>query len=271
MQMINTRSLSVSILGAVLSATSLMCAQNMKPAEPTAIQELALQSQPSFAAVLSEKASVAPPFTQQPDLSRYRKFQLGMSLPAVAKQAGMEPSQATIVHRWPALIQELDWWVLPSLDSSSKADPVNEVLFTFYNGELFRIVVGYDSYKTEGLTDEDVVEAISAKYGTPAPSIGKNLLVSSSVFDSVSGIVIARWKTSQCSISLLRSPDNPSFDMLLSWNRVDALARTVIAEAVRRDEQEAPQRALDLQKKQDEENRATQAKARLANKAAFRL
>jgi hypothetical protein len=271
MQMINTRSLLVSILGAVLSATSLMCAQNMKPAEPTAIQELALQSQPSLAAVLSQSDSVSPPFNQQRDLSRYRKFQLGMSLPTVANRAGMEPSQATVIHQRPALIQELDWWVLPSLESSSRADPVNEVLFTFYNGQLFRMVVRYDSYKTEGLTNEDLVEAISAKYGTPTRSIGKTTLVSSSVFDGVSEKVVAGWKTSQCSVSLLRSPDNPSFEMLLSWNRVDALARTATAEAVRLDEQEAPQRAIELQKKQHEENVAAQAKARLANKAAFRL
>jgi hypothetical protein len=269
--MINIRTLSVSILGGVLSATSMMYAQNVKAVEPIEIQELALQPQPLPAGVLSESDSVSPPFNQQRDLSRYREFQLGMSLPTIANRTGMEPSQATVIQQRPALIQELDWWVLPSLDLSSKADPVNEVLFTFYNGQLFRIVVSYDSYKTEGLTDEDMVEAISAKYGTPTRSIGKTILVSSSVFDGAGEKAIARWKTSQCSISLLRSPDNPSFEMLLSWNRVDALARTATAEAVRLDEQEAPQRAIELQKEQHEENLAAQAKVRLANKEAFRL
>jgi hypothetical protein len=52
--------------------------------------------------------------------------------------------------------------------------------------------------------------------------------------------------------------------------RLDALARAAIVEATRLDEQEAPQREIERQKKQDEENRATQEKARPANKANFR-
>ena len=46
---------------------------------------------------------------------------------------------------------------------------MKEVVFSFYDGELFRIVVNYDRYQTEGLTAEDFVEAISATYG-PAES-----------------------------------------------------------------------------------------------------
>ncbi len=59
--------------------------------------------------------------------------------------------------------------------------------------------------------------------------------------------------------------------MLVFSKRVDPLAQAAIVEAVRLDEREAPQREIALQKKQDEEDRAKQAKARLVNKAAFRL
>ena len=52
--------------------------------------------------------------------------------------------------------------------------------------------------------------------------------------------------------------------------RLDALARAAIAESVRLDDQEAPQRETERQKKKDEENRARQEKARQANKAPFR-
>jgi hypothetical protein len=51
---------------------------------------------------------------------------------------------------------------------------------------------------------------------------------------------------------------------------LDALARTAIVEAIRLDEQEAPQREIERQKKQDVEDRAAQEKARLVNKVAFR-
>lgn len=45
--------------------------------------------------------------TSAGDLSKYRNFQLGTTLPTVAKQAGANPSQAKVIHRRPALIQEL--------------------------------------------------------------------------------------------------------------------------------------------------------------------
>jgi hypothetical protein len=187
-----------------------------------------------------------------------------MSLTTVAKQADMNPSHATVIHQRPALIQELDCWLLPS-----KADPVNEVLFSFYNSELFRIVVSYDSYKTEGLTDEDVVEAISARYGTANRPAAKVILPLSQVGEA-SEEIIARWEDPQYSLSLFRSSDQRNFGMLMFSKRLDVLARTAATEAIRLEEQEAPQRAIELQKKQDEENQAAQAKARLANKDAFR-
>ena len=52
--------------------------------------------------------------------------------------------------------------------------------------------------------------------------------------------------------------------------RLDALARTADAQAIRLDELEAPRREIARQKKETEDARASQDKARLANKAAFR-
>lgn len=269
--MINTRSLSVSILGAVLSAASLVCAQNVKPAEPTAIQELALQHQPLLAApIFFQVNPVAPPVIQQQDLSSYREFRIGMSLANVAKLADMKPSEASVIHQRPAVIQELEWLPQSYLTSSPRDQAIDEVVFSFYNGELFRLAVSYDSYKTDGLTDEDMIEAISAKYGTATRPAAKITLSSSQIGEG-SEEVIARWENSKYSIDLLHSSYQHNFGMLMFSKRLDALARTATTEAVRLEEQEAPQRALDLQKKQDEENHAAQAKARLVNKAAFRL
>jgi hypothetical protein len=56
-----------------------------------------------FGAALS-----APPTCSQ-DFSRYREFQLGTSLPAVAKQMRVKPSEAKAIHERPAVIQELVW------------------------------------------------------------------------------------------------------------------------------------------------------------------
>ena len=43
------------------------------------------------------------------DLSKYRSFQFGTDLPALAKQVGANVSQAKVIHSRPALIQMLDW------------------------------------------------------------------------------------------------------------------------------------------------------------------
>ncbi len=274
--MYNTRSLSVSILGTVLSAASLICAQDGKPAEaklrlqrPAMIQELALQ--PSSPLAFSLPAGPVPaPWIDTPDLSRYREFQFGMSLAAIAKQGGMEPSEAKTIHQRPAVIEELAWRPTRSFAPSAPADSVNEVLFSFYNGELFRMVVNYDRIRTEGLTDEDMVEAISAKYGIATKPAAKVILFSSSQVYNDSEKIIARWEDPQYSFNLFRSTYQPTFGMLVFSKRLDAQAQAAVAEAIRLDEQGAPQREIERQRKQDAVERAGQEEARVLNKAAFR-
>src|SRR5437773_1113458 len=98
------------------------------------------------------------------DLSRYREFQLGMSLVAVAQQAGIT-AEARLLHQRPEVIQELMWQAPWSLLSSPPGDSVTRVLLSFYNDQLFRIVVNYDRERTEGLTVDDMVAALSVTYG----------------------------------------------------------------------------------------------------------
>src|SRR4030095_8267741 len=101
------------------------------------------------------------PLQYSQDLSMYREFQFGTSLLAVAKQAHLKPSEARVIHQCPALIQELMWNARTYSAPPSQADSVRDILFSFYNGELFRIVVTYDKDRTEGMTAEDLVEAVS--------------------------------------------------------------------------------------------------------------
>ena len=274
--MTSARSFVISISCAVLSAGSLICAQDVKPSEPTAIvqrppviQELELQPQ-RFLGSWTQAYPVSPPLIDSQDLSRYGEFQFGMNLLAVAKQADMKPSEARVIHQRPAVIQELDWRPPRSVGSSPQADPVTEVLFSFYNGELFRMVVNYDRFRTEGLTDEDIIEAISTKYGPATRPAAKAILFSSPQVYNDSENVIARWENSQYSLNLFRSSYQPTLGMLVFSKRLDPLAQAAIVEAIRLDEQEAPQREIERQQRQDEEKRAEQEKARLVNKVAFR-
>jgi len=201
------------------------------------------------------------------DLSRYRNFQLGTDLPTAAKQAGADPSQATLIHRRPALIQELEW--RPQLFYlSSQTEPVKEVVFSFYDGELFRITIDYDRYQTAGLTAGDMVEAISATYGIAAKPTGP-ANVPPALYDDQQE-VLAEWQDSQYRFDLITASYGPSFRLVGVLKRLEAPFRAAIAEAARLDEKEAPQKEIDRIARKDETERATLEKARIVNKPKFR-
>jgi len=136
------------------------------------------------------------------DLSKYRNFQLGADLPAIAKRVGATPSQAKVIQRRPALIQELEWRPQP-LGPSLKTEAANEVVFSFYDGALFQLAVTYDRYETEGLTADDFIQALSPTYGiaeTPTPAANA---VQERYADQE--LTVARWQDSQYCFNLIRS------------------------------------------------------------------
>lgn len=211
---------------------------------------------------------LAAPVASAADLSSYREFQFGMTLPAVAKQVGLSPSDVKVRHQRPALIQELEWQPGRYPGSFPLADPVKDIVFGFCDGVLFRMVVNYDRYKTEGLTAEDMVKGISEKYGTATRPPNADIIFPSLFNETVK--VMARWEDAQYSFNLVRSSYQPAFAMVLYSKPLEALARTAVTEAARLDDQEAPQREAARQRKQDEELRVKDQKSRLANKANFR-
>jgi len=122
-------------------------------------------------------AALASPLLDAGDLSKYREFQIGTDLQTIAGQVQMDPSRAKVIYRRPALIQDLNWRVQP-LGPSTQAEAVSEVVFSFYNDQLYRISVNYDRYKTEGLTAGDLIEAISATQGTATRAAAEIMLPS---------------------------------------------------------------------------------------------
>jgi hypothetical protein len=201
------------------------------------------------------------------DLSKYRNFQLGTDLSTVAKQAGANPSEAKVTHRRPALIQELEWRPQP-LGSSSQAEPAKEVVFCFYEGELFRIIVNYDRYETEGLTVDDFVEAISATYGSAAKPTTPAKVAPGSYGDQDE--ILAQWQDSQYRFDLIRSSYGPTFRLVGVLKRLEAPALAATIEAARLDDQEAPQREAKRIAREKDLEQARLEQARLANKPKFR-
>jgi hypothetical protein len=201
------------------------------------------------------------------DLSRYRGFQLGSDLATVASQAGMSPVLAKPITARPASIRELEWSPQP-LGPSAEAEAVKTVLFSFYNDQLYRIAVDYDRYKTEGLTGDDIAEAVTAANGTIATHPVAEQAVHGS-FDAPEE-VLARWEDAQYRVQLVHATYGPGFRLIATVKGLDLAAKTALLDAKRLDDQEAPQREAARVADEAQTERARLLKIRLVNKPKFR-
>jgi hypothetical protein len=201
------------------------------------------------------------------DLAKYRNFQLGTGLPAVAKQIGVNPSEAKAIHRRPALIQELEWRPQP-FGLSPQTESAQKLVFSFYNGELFQIAVNYDRYKTAGLTADDFIEALSATYGVAEKPAAPGNTVQGEF--GAQDEIVARWQDSQYSFDLTRSSYGPSYRLVGILKTLQSPVQAAITEAKRLDDQEAPQRDAARIADENETERVKLEKSRLENKPNFR-
>ena len=200
------------------------------------------------------------------DLSKYQNFSFGMRLVDLSKQVDQKPTGANLIHQRPAVIQELTWW--PPLASGTRvAEPVRQILFSFYNGELYRILVTYDRYVTEGLTAEYMVRAMSAKYGTATrPTAEINFPTNETGEYGTTEKVIVRWEDSQYSFNLFRSPLSNTFGLVMFSKQLNARAEAAIAKSLKLEGQENPQNEVARVKKEADDLETSRQK----NIKAFR-
>jgi len=205
------------------------------------------------------------PLLRAQDLSKYRHFTLGMNLTNLLERTEQKMTDVKTIHGRPALIQELTWWPPNVSGTSLRSDSVEQIFFSFYNGELFKISVTYDRTATEGLTEADMVKAISAKYG-PATIAAPE--IESAINDRYDAKQkpVASWEDAQYSSSLVRSSFNDVLGLVVFSKRANAQAELAIAEAVKLDEQEGPKRETERQKKQVDDLEV----ARQKNQKSFR-
>lgn len=183
------------------------------------------------------------------DLSKYRTFSFGTSLDSISKQVDRHPAEAQVIHREPALIQELTWYPPLPIESSRPAEPVEKVVFSFYNGALYRMLLVYNSSAIKGLTDVDMIRVVSAKYGVATrPVANVNFPTNPSYMATEK--VVARWEDSQYSLNLFRFSASDTFAIVMFDKQLDAQAGASIAESVLVEQLEAPQREADRVKKQ---------------------
>ena len=205
------------------------------------------------------------PLVHGQDLSKYRNFRFGMSYAELSKQVGPQLLHTKLIHQRPAVIQEVTWWPRDSSGSALPAEPVWQILFTFYDDQLYRILVTYDHQATRGLSDEDMVEAISVRYGTatrPASSIS---FPTNELYRSTES-VIARWEDSQYSVNLFRSSFLNAYGVVMFSKRLDGQAQAAQAESLNVVGQEDLQIEIERQRKETDKLAVTREK----NKRVFR-
>jgi hypothetical protein len=189
------------------------------------------------------------PLLRAQDLSKYRHFTLGMNLTNLLERTEKKMADVKTIRGRPALIQELTWWPPNVPGTSVRPESVEQILFSVYNGELYKISVTYDRPSTEGLTEEDVVKSISAKYG-PATIVAPEIDSATNDRYSSKQKPVAFWEDAQYSFSLVRSSFNDVLGLVVFSKQVNAQAEIALAEAVKLEEQEAPKREAERQSKQ---------------------
>jgi hypothetical protein len=205
------------------------------------------------------------PLVYGQELSKYRNFSFGMTLADLSKLVDQSSTDVNVLHQRPALIQELTWWPPQPSGSAPLPESVRELRFSFYNSILYRIVLTYDTNATEGLTGEDLVQAISAKYG-PALRPVAEIKFSGNENYGTTEKVIARWEDPQYSFTLFHSTLSHTFGLVMISKQVNAQADAAALEAVKLERQEAPGKEVARVK-----NEATALEdARLKNKKSFR-
>ena len=202
-------------------------------------------------------------------LDAYRNFRLGMTVADAAKQTGLAATDVRLASTRPERIEELDWHVNWTPRSAAQSLPFSELLLRFYNGKLFEMAVSYNRDQTRGLTENDMIDAISAVYGPASLPPAAEVTFPSGLTGSVLP-VIARWGDSVSQLNLVHLLYGPGFGLVISTQADKILAEQAMAESDRLKEAEAPQREIDLRARQVAETLAADEKARALNKAGFR-
>ncbi len=206
------------------------------------------------------------------EMSRYRAYALGSSLDSVITGSGARADNVTTLHERPARIQELQWrapYVGSGNTGNTLPDPVREIMFSFYNDALYQVIVKYDTDRTAGLTNNDIVESISASYGAPTLATAGTRL-SPPEGTASDSVVLARWESAESRLTLVREAYPLEFQLILISKSLGTSARSAIREAIRLDRVEAPRREAEQRKKEAGDASATREKTRITNKAAFR-
>lgn len=201
------------------------------------------------------------------DLSKYRDFAFGATIENVAGLLGDSRSKTAVLHHRPALIQEISW--RPQLPGPSvHNESVEAVTFTFLEKKLYRVEVVYDRYETKGLTNQDLVAAISQQYGMA--SVPQASPVAQKTIYGDQGEVLAEWRDTDHRFELWRFAYGPTYKLVGIQRSLETNFRNAVAEAERLDALEAPQKEAERAATAAAATKAADKASRTRNKPNFR-
>jgi len=199
-------------------------------------------------------------------LAGYRAYALESSLESVLAASGARASDTKTLHERPSKIQELEWRAPYARSGAEMVDPVKGLTFSFVDDALYQVVVDYDPSRTDGLTNTEIIDSLTAVYGAPVPGSARNRPLEA----RSDTVVLAQWDGAGSSLTLLRGLYSPDFQLLLTSKTLSTRARSAKREAARLDTADAPRREAEQRKKDAADATAARDKIRNANKAAFR-
>jgi hypothetical protein len=203
---------------------------------------------------------------------QYREFQLGASVAAISALTDTRVADVTLLHERPALMQELKW-ITSSFGtagrSPSRGKGVQQVTFSFYENQLYRMMVDYERSQTKGMTDRDMIDAIATMYGPPSSSKISDEATDARGNESVASRLVARWNGPGYAVAVSRWAYGGAWRLVVEATPLAALARTADVQAALLDVQEGPQREAERSRRAQQGKNDSEAAAREANKATF--
>ena len=154
----------------------------------------------------------------------YRTYRMGDDPLSIARLLGVPPP-ADAVSGVVGPVRELRWRaqrVRPG--DTLSGDPVALLVFSFYEDQLFRIVIDYSTDRTEGMTEADMVAAVSSIYGPPAKRTDPPNPVGLHP-QRPADSVVAQWIDGELRVALLAVREQSAFRVIVASVPLERRAR----------------------------------------------
>jgi hypothetical protein len=148
--------------------------------------------------------------------------------------------------------------------NSRRPDAVQQIVFSFQDGELYKMSITYDRDAVEGFTAADMVQYLAAKYGKPTQMNEEASGPDADRFD-FKPKPLAIWEDADHVINLVRTSYSEGFGLEFFSKIQRDRAEVAMADAVKLEEQQRPQKEADQRQKQADDLEI----ARQRNKKSF--